>query len=49
MIRLFKIETFKLFKRTKTWVVIIAFILLTALLAYGSYRDTQNAKRYNSP
>lgn len=49
MIRLFKIETFKLFKRTKTWVVIIAFILLTALLAYGTYRDTQNLKRYNSP
>jgi ABC-2 type transport system permease protein len=49
MIKLFNIETFKLFKRTKTWVVIIAFVLLTALLAYGSYRDAENAKRYNSP
>lgn len=49
MIKLFKIETFKLFKRTKTWVVLIAFIVLAGLITYGLYRDSENMKRYNSP
>lgn len=49
MLKLIKIETFKLFKRTKTWVILIAFIALTALIAYGSYRDVENMKKYNSP
>ena len=45
MITLFKLETFKLLKRKKTLVVLIAFMLLTAFIGYESYRD---AKR-NSP
>ncbi|NLP27268.1 MAG: ABC transporter permease subunit [Clostridia bacterium] len=49
MLKLLKIETFKLFKRTKTWVILIAFILLTALIAYGTYRDAENMKMWNSP
>lgn len=49
MIKLFRIETFKLFKRTKTWVVIAAFILLAGLITYGLYRDSENMKRYSSP
>ncbi|MDP4088648.1 MAG: ABC transporter permease subunit [Bacillota bacterium] len=49
MITLFRIETFKLFKRKKTLVVLIAFMLLTTLIGYGSYRDVQNYKRNNSP
>lgn len=46
MLKLIKIETFKLFKRTKTWVILIAFALLTALIAYAGYRDAANMKKY---
>jgi len=49
MLKLIKIETFKLFKRTKTWVILIAFVLLTALIAYVAYKDNANMKKYNSP
>ena len=46
MLKLIKIETFKLFKRAKTWVILIAFVLLTALISYISYRDAENMKKY---
>lgn len=49
MMTLFRIETFKLFKRMKTWVVLIAFILLTVVIAYSSYRNVENYKRFNTP
>ncbi|NLM33924.1 MAG: ABC transporter permease subunit [Clostridiales bacterium] len=46
MLKLIKIETFKLFKRTKTWVILIAFILLTSLIGYMSYRDAKKMRGY---
>ncbi|MDT8719552.1 ABC transporter permease subunit [Clostridium sp. 19966] len=49
MLTLTKYELFKLFKRKKTWVVIIAFILLTGLLVYGDRRDAENEKKYSNP
>lgn len=49
MLTLIKYELFKLFKRKKTWVVIIGFMLLSALMIFGVYRDALNQKRYNSP
>lgn len=49
MITLVKHELFKLFKRVKTLVVVIGFILLTGLMAYGLHKDAENAKMYNSP
>lgn len=49
MITLIKYELLKLFKRVKTLVVVIAFMLLTAVLTFGLYKDSENMKRYNSP
>jgi len=49
MITLVKHELFKLFKRVKTLVVIIGFILLTGLMAFGLHKDAENMKMYNSP
>jgi len=49
MITLVKHELFKLFKRVKTLVVVIGFILLTGLMVYGLHKDAENMKMYNSP
>jgi ABC-2 type transport system permease protein len=49
MITLVKHELFKLFKRVKTLVVVIGFILLTGLMAYGLHKDAENMKMYSSP
>jgi ABC-2 type transport system permease protein len=49
MITLIKYELFKLFKRVKTSVVVIGFILLTGVMAYGFHHDAENMKLYNSP
>lgn len=49
MITLIKYELLKLFKRVKTLVVVIAFMLLTAVLTVGLYKDSENMKKYNSP
>ncbi len=49
MITLIRYELLKLFKRVKTLVVVIAFMLLTAVLAFGLYKDSENMKKYNSP
>lgn len=49
MFTLIKYELFKLFKRVKTLVVVLCFILLTGVLAYGFKHDADNMKRYNSP
>jgi len=49
MLTLIKYEFIKLFQRVKTIVVIVAFILLTAVMAYGLHHDSENMKKYNSP
>lgn len=41
-------EIKKLMKRKKTVITLIAFILLTSVIAYGTYRDSLNMKKYNS-
>ena len=42
-------ELFKLFRRKKTLVVIIAFILLTTFLAYGTKQNADYMKEYSTP
>jgi ABC-2 type transport system permease protein len=49
MLTLIKHELFKLFKRVKTLVVVIGFILLTGVMAYGFHHDAENMKKYNTP
>lgn len=49
MITLIKYELLKLFKRVKTLVVVIAFMLLTAVLTFGLYKESENMKKYSSP
>lgn len=49
MITLVKHELFKLFKRVKTLVVIIGFILLTGLMAFGLHKDAENMKLHSTP
>ena len=42
-------ELFKLFRRKKTLVVIIAFILLTTFMAYGTKQSADFMKEYSTP
>lgn len=42
-------ELFKLFRRKKTLVVIIAFILLTTFMAYGTKQSADFMKQYSTP
>ncbi|EQB89686.1 hypothetical protein M918_19460 [Clostridium sp. BL8] len=49
MITLIKYELLKLFKRVKTLVVILGFILLTGFIAFGLYKESENMKQYNTP
>lgn len=49
MIKLITIETFKLFKRKKTWVVLIAFMMLTAVIAYGLNNEMESMRNYDNP
>lgn len=49
MITLIKYELLKLFKRVKTLVVILGFILLTGFIAFGLYKESENMKKYNTP
>ncbi|QAT41103.1 ABC transporter permease subunit [Clostridium sp. JN-9] len=49
MMILIKNEMIKLFRRKKTYIVLIAFILLTAAICYGSFKMDENRKKYNNP
>lgn len=49
MIVLIKNELIKLFNRKKTYIVLAAFILLTAAMCYGSFKMDENTKKYNTP
>jgi ABC-2 type transport system permease protein len=49
MMILIKNEMIKLFSRKKTYIVLLAFILLTAAICYGSFKMDENRKKYNSP
>lgn len=48
MIVLIKNEFIKLFKRKKTLITLICFIALLVLVGYGTYKDSQNQKMYQS-
>lgn len=49
MAALIKNEIIKLFSKKKTYITLIAFVLLTFVISYGTYREKQNQKKYNSP
>lgn len=49
MLSLIYNETRKLVKRKKTLILLVAFTLLVGFMMFGSYKDDQNRKRYNSP
>lgn len=49
MLTLIRQELYKMFMRKKTYVVLIGFILLTVLLAYGLKSSADNMKIYNTP
>ncbi|MBC8060691.1 MAG: ABC transporter permease subunit [Clostridiaceae bacterium] len=42
-------EIKKLMRRKKTVIVLVAFILLTIVISYGTYRDDLNRKKWSSP
>lgn len=48
MIVLIKNEFIKLFKRKKTLITLICFVALLVLIGYGTYKDSQNQKMYQS-
>lgn len=48
MIILIKNEFIKLFKRKKTIITLICFVALLCLIGFGTYKDSQNIKRYQS-
>lgn len=39
----------KLFSKKKTYITIIAFILLIFVIAFGTYKNMKNEKEYNNP
>lgn len=49
MITLLKNEIKKLFSRKKTFVVLIAFAALVALICYSTYRSAVNYRKYSNP
>lgn len=49
MLKLIYNETIKLLTRKKTLIVFIAFILLVGFVMFGTYKDDQNRKKWNSP
>lgn len=49
MLTLINNEFRKLITRKKTYVVLLGFAAIMALLIYGKYRDSQNYERWNQP
>ncbi|GAA0179770.1 ABC transporter permease [Clostridium sediminicola] len=49
MFTLIKNETIKLLKRTKTLVTFIAFLLLTVLITFSTYKMIENNKKWQDP
>lgn len=49
MLNLIYNEIRKLIKRKKTLILFVAFTLLVGFIMFGTYKDDQNRKRYNSP
>jgi ABC-2 type transport system permease protein len=48
MLALIKNEVIKLMSRTKTWVVIVGFILFAGLVSFGVYQGEKNSRKYDS-
>lgn len=49
MLSLIYNEIIKLIKRKKTLILFVAFSLLVAFMMFGTYKDNENRKKYNSP
>lgn len=49
MLSLIYNETIKLIKRKKTLILLLAFSLLVGFMMFGTYKDNENRKKYNSP
>ncbi len=49
MLVLISNELQKLFKRRKTWVVFIGFLLFMGAVAFGLYKESENMKKFNTP
>ena len=49
MLTLINNEFKKLIRRKKTYVVLIGFAAIMALLVFGKYKDTQNYEKWNKP
>lgn len=49
LLNLIKNEFIKIFKRSKTWIVFILFLMFIALTVYATWKGEQNMKEINSP
>ncbi|NLL31505.1 MAG: ABC transporter permease subunit [Clostridiales bacterium] len=49
LLSLIKNEFIKIFKRSKTWIVFVLFLLFIALTVYGTWKSDKNMREWHSP
>ena len=48
LLSLIKNEFIKIFKRSKTWIVFVLFLLFIALTVYGTWKSDKNMREWHS-